>query len=182
MNSSLGEQIRSMREKRGQSLKQVALATSLTQSFLSQVERDLTSPSVASLRKIAEALGTSVATFFSGGSPNGRLVRKEARAMLVHPMRRWRDSMLTPSLNGKLQVIWSVIEPGGGSGDEPYAHESDEECVVVIRGKLDFWVGDEHTRLQAGDALTFESRIPHKNRNPGPGRTEVLWVMTPPSY
>jgi transcriptional regulator with XRE-family HTH domain len=182
MNISLGERIRSMREKRGQSLKQLAQATGLTQSFLSQVERELTSPSVASLRKIAEALGTSVATFFAGGSPNGRLVRKESRAVLVHPKRRWRDSLLTPSLNGKLQVIWSVIEPGGGSGEEPYAHDSDEECVVVIRGKLDFWVGDEHTRLETGDALTFESRIPHRNRNPGPGRTEVLWVMTPPSY
>jgi transcriptional regulator with XRE-family HTH domain len=182
MNSSLGERIRAMRDKRGQSLKQLAQATSLTQSFLSQVERDLTSPSVASLRRIAEALGTSVATFFTGGSPNGRLVRKEARAVLVHPKRRWRDSLLTPSLNGKLQVIWSVIEPGGGSGDEPYTHDSDEECVVVIRGKLDFWVGDEHTLLKTGDALTFESRIPHKNRNPGPGRTEVLWVITPPSY
>ncbi|MDQ6880396.1 MAG: XRE family transcriptional regulator [Candidatus Dormibacteraeota bacterium] len=182
MNDSLGERIRSMREKRGQSLKQLALATGLTQSFLSQVERELTSPSVASLRKIAEALGTSVATFFAGGSPNGRLVRKEDRAVLVHPTRKWSDSMLTPSVNGRLQVIWSVIEAGGGSGDEPYAHDSDEECVVVIRGKLDFWVGDEHTRLQAGDALTFESRIPHKNRNPGPGRAEVLWVMTPPSY
>jgi mannose-6-phosphate isomerase-like protein (cupin superfamily) len=52
----------------------------------------------------------------------------------------------------------------------------------VIRGKLDFWVGEEHYLLEPGDALTFESRIPHKNRNPGPGRTEVLWVMTPPSY
>jgi transcriptional regulator with XRE-family HTH domain len=182
MNDSLGERIRSMREKRGQSLKQLALATGLTQSFLSQVERELTSPSVASLRKIAEALGTSVATFFAGGSPNGRLVRKEDRAVLVHPTRKWSDSMLTPGVNGRLQVIWSVIEAGGGSGDEPYAHDSDEECVIVIRGKLDFWVGDEHTRLQAGDALIFESRIPHKNRNPGPGRAEVLWVMTPPSY
>lgn len=182
MNGSLGERMRTMRETRGQSLKQLAEGTGLTQSFLSQVERDLTSPSVASLRKIAGALGTSIATFFAGGSPNGRLVRKDARPVLVHPKRRWRDSLLTPSLKGKLQVIWTEIEPGGGSGDEPYTHDSDEECVVVIRGRLDFWVGDEHYRLKTGDALTFESRIPHKNRNPGPGRTQVLWVMTPPSY
>lgn len=167
---------------RGQTLKEAAQRTGLTQSFLSQVERDLTSPSVASLRKIAEALGTSVATFFVGGSPNGRLVRRDARPALVHPKRRWRDSLLTPSLIGKLQVIWSEIEPGGGSGDEPYTHDSDEECVVVIRGTLDFWVGEEHHRLKAGDALTFESRIPHKNKNPGPHKAQVLWVMTPPSY
>lgn len=182
MNDSLGARIHALREDRGHSLKQLASATGLTQSFLSQVERDLTSPSVASLRKIAEALGVSVATFFGGGSPNGRLVRKDARPQLVHPKRRWRDSLLTPSLKGKLQVIWSEIEPGGGSGDEAYSHDSDEECVVVIHGKLDFWVGGEHYLLNAGDALTFESRTPHKNRNPGPGKTQVLWVMTPPSY
>ena len=171
-----------MREARGQTLKEAAQRTGLTQSFLSQVERDLTSPSVASLRKIAEALGTSVATFFAGGSPNGRLVRKDDRPVLVHPKRRWRDSLLTPSLTGKLQVIWSEIEPGGGSGDEPYTHDSDEECVVVLRGILEFWVGEEHHRLKAGDALTFESRIPHKNKNPGPHKAQVLWIMTPPSY
>jgi len=182
VNNSLGERIRNLRERRGRSLKQLASGTGLTQSFLSQVERDLTSPSVASLRKIAEALGTSVATFFAGGSPNGRLVRKDDRPVLLHPQRRWRDTLLTPSMNGKLQVIWSEIEPGGGSGDEPYSHNSDEECVVVIRGKLDFWVGDEHYALEAGDALTFESRIPHKNRNPGPGKSQVLWVISPPSY
>ena len=123
-----------------------------------------------------------MATFFAGGSPNGRLVRKDARPVLLHPKRRWRDTLLTPSMSGKLQVIWSEIEPGGGSGDEPYSHDSDEECVVVLRGRLDFWVGDEHYSLRAGDALTFESRIPHKNLNPGPGRSHVLWVITPPSY
>ena len=182
MSHSLGESIRSLRETRSLSLKQLADATGLTQSFLSQVERDLTSPSVASLRKIAEALGTSVATFFAGGTPNGRLVRKEARAVLLHPRRRWRDSMLSPSSTGKLQVILSEIEPGGGSGDEAYSHDSDEECVVILKGRLDFWVGDEHYALEEGDSLTFESRLPHKNRNPGPGQAEVLWVMTPPSY
>jgi len=182
VNGSLGERIRSLRETRSLSLKQLADATGLTQSFLSQVERDLTSPSVASLRKIAEALGTSVATFFAGGSPNGRLVKRDARPVLLHPKRRWRDSLLTPSMSSKLQVIWSEIEPGGGSGDEPYSHDSDEECVVIVQGRLDFWVGEEHYLLEKGDALTFESRLPHKNRNPGPGKTQVLWVMTPPSY
>ena len=115
MTESLGATIRRAREKRGQSLKQLAQATGLTQSFHSQVENDRTSPSVASLRKIAEALETSIGTFFAGGTPNGRLVRKGDRAVLIHPQRRWRDSLLTPSLTGKLMVIFTEIEPGGGS-------------------------------------------------------------------
>jgi transcriptional regulator with XRE-family HTH domain len=182
VTETLGATIRRTRERRGQSLKQLAQATGLTQSFHSQVENDRTSPSVASLRKIAEALGTSIGTFFAGGTPNGHLVRKRARAVLVHPQRRWRDSLLTPTLTGKLMVIFTEIEPGGGSGDEPYSHQSDEECVVLLKGKLDFWVGDELYRMSAGDSLTFESRIPHRNHNPGPARAEVLWIMTPPSY
>ena len=52
----------------------------------------------------------------------------------------------------------------------------------MLRGILEFWVGEEHHRLKAGDALTFESRIPHKNKNPGPHKAQVLWIMTPPSY
>ena len=179
---SLGSAIRRSRESRGQSLKVLAEATGLTQSFLSQVENDRTSPSVASLRKIADALETSIATFFAGGTHNGRLVRREARSVLVHPQRRWKDALLTPSLTGKLQVILTEIEPGGGSGDEAYSHQSDEECVVLLKGRLEFWVGDEHYDMEEGDSLTFESRMPHKNWNPGPGRAEVLWVMTPPSY
>lgn len=183
MTQSLGEAIRRSREGRGQSLKVLAQATGLTQSFLSQVENDHTSPSVASLRKIADALNTSIATFFNGaGTPNGRLVRRDARPVLMHPQRRWKDALLTPTLTGKLQVIFTEIEPGGGSGDEPYSHQSDEECVVLLKGRLEFWVGDERYELEEGDSLTFESRVPHRNRNPGPGRAEVIWIMTPPSY
>ena len=182
MTDSLGDHIRAGRARRSMSLKNLATATGLTQSFLSQVENNRASPSVASLRKIADALGTSVATFFTGGAPNGRLVRRVDRSVLVHPQRRWRDSLLTPVQGGRLQVIWSEIMPGAGSGDEPYSHDSDEECVVVIKGRLNFWVLGDFYQLRAGDALTFESRLPHRNHNPGPNKAEVLWVITPPSY
>jgi mannose-6-phosphate isomerase-like protein (cupin superfamily) len=79
-------------------------------------------------------------------------------------------------------VILSTIEPGAGSGPESYAHDSDEECVVVLGGRLEFWVEEERFELQHGDALLFESRRPHRNRNPGPGSAEVLWIITPPNY
>jgi mannose-6-phosphate isomerase-like protein (cupin superfamily) len=53
--------------------------------------------------------------------------------------------------------------------------------VIVLKGSLEFWVEDEPFELQRGDALLFESRRPHRNRNPGPGNAEVLWVITPPN-
>jgi transcriptional regulator with XRE-family HTH domain len=179
----LGATIRRLRESRQLSLKEVAARSGLTQSFLSQVERNLTSPSVASLRKVALAFGVPLTALFQGPvMPENRVVRRDERKQLIHPRRQWRDYLLTPSLTGKLQVILSVIEPGGGSGDEPYAHDSDEECVIVLRGRLEFRVGSDRYMLEEGDSIVFESRIPHWNRNPGPEQAEVLWITTPPSY
>ena len=179
----VGLTIHRLREERHLSLKELAARSGLAQSFLSQVERNLTSPSVASLRKVAQAFGIPLAALFQGPvAPEERVVRRAERRQLIHPERQWRDYLLTPNLTGKLQVILSVIEPGGGSGDEPYAHDSDEECVIVLRGHLEFWVGPDRYALEEGDSIVFESRIPHRNRNPGPGQAEVLWITTPPSY
>src|SRR5438105_6632425 len=179
----LGLTIRRLRESRQLSLKEVAARSGLTQSFLSQVERNLTSPSVASLRKVALAFGVPLTALFQGPViPENRVVRRNERKQLIHPRRQWGDYLLTPSLTGKLQVILSLIEPGGGSGDEPYAHDSDEECVIVLRGRLEFRLGSDEYKLEEGDSIVFESRIPHWNRNPGPGQAEVLWITTPPSY
>jgi transcriptional regulator with XRE-family HTH domain len=179
----LGSTIRRLREERNLSLKEVALRSDLTPSFLSQVERNITSPSVASLRKVAQAFGVPLTALFQGPSiPENHVVRRKDRRQLIHPRRQWRDYLLTPNLTSKLQVILSVIEPGGGSGDEAYAHDSDEECVVILRGRLEFWVGSDWYLLEEGDSIVFESRIPHRNSNPGPDQAEVLWITTPPSY
>lgn len=182
-DAELGATIRRLRDERGYSLKEVAARSGLTQSFLSQVERNLTSPSVASLRKVAQAFDVPLAALFQGQArPGSRVVRRDERRQFIHPRRQWRDYLLTPSLTGRLQVILSVIEPGAGSGEEAYAHDSDEECVIVIHGRLEFWVGSDRYMLETGDSIVFESRTPHRNTNPGPERAEVLWITTPPSY
>jgi mannose-6-phosphate isomerase-like protein (cupin superfamily) len=52
----------------------------------------------------------------------------------------------------------------------------------VLEGSLDLWVGTEQHRLEAGDAIRYSSRIPHRNENPGPGTARILFVITPPSF
>ena len=178
----LGQTIRRLREDQTTSLKSLADAAEVSESFLSQVERGVANPSVASLRRIAAALGTTIAALFQGNDGQGRLIRSGDRARMIHPARRWEDTLLTPRSARRLQVILSVIEPGGGSGEEAYSHDSDEECVVVLRGSLEFGVGPDTYLLEEGDSLTFESRLPHWNRNPGEAKAEVLWIITPPSY
>jgi transcriptional regulator with XRE-family HTH domain len=178
----LGRRVRRVREERSLSLKQLAERALVSESFISQVERGVANPSVASLRRIAEALGTSIGALFDGRDTSGVVVRVGDRARLVHPRRKWRDFLLTPQSAKRLQVILSVIEPGEGCGNEQYTHDSDEECVVVLKGRLEFRVENESYVLEEGDSLTFESRLPHWNRNPGHTKAEVLWIITPPSY
>jgi transcriptional regulator with XRE-family HTH domain len=178
----LGRRVRKLREGRSLSLKQLAAMASVSESFISQVERGVANPSVSSLRRIADGLDTSIGALFEGRQGNGSVVRAVDRLRLTHPQHRWSDYLLTPQSARRLQVILSVIAPGEGSGDEPYRHDSDEECVIVLKGRLEFSVEDQSYVLEEGDSLTFESRLPHWNRNPGTGETEVLWIITPPSY
>jgi transcriptional regulator with XRE-family HTH domain len=178
----LGHTVRRLREERGMALRELADLAGVSSSFVSQVERGIANPSVASLRRIAEALGTSIGALFDGSRTAGSFVAASERPRMVHPERNWEDFLLTPQTAHRLQVILSVIEPGEGSGEEPYSHDSDEECVIVLKGSLEFHVAGETYLMNEGDSLTFESRRPHWNRNPGETKAEVLWIITPPSY
>ena len=178
----IGRSLRDARRRRGLTLKAVAQEAGVTESFLSQVERDIASPSIATLRRIAVALGTTIGTLLDSAGPHGRLVRKGQRRVIGYAGLGARDEFLTDGPNARLQVIESFIEPGGGTGPDAYAHESDEECLIVLEGCLELWVGDEHYRLEAGDAIRYASRVAHRNQNPGPGSARVLFVLTPPSF
>ena len=178
----LGARIRALRLARGLTLRRIAADAGVTESFLSQVERGVAAPSIATVQRIARALGQSIAELFAADERAGIVVRARDRRRIVYQGLGAIDEFLTRATDGKLQVILSTIEPGGGTGDEAYTHDSDEEVVVVLEGSLDLWVGPEHFRLEAGDAVTLSSRLPHRNTNPGPGVAKVLFCITPPSF
>ena len=178
----IGASLRAARRRRSLTLRQVADLAGVTESFLSQVERDIASPSIATLRRIAVALGTSIGVLLDEAGPHGQLVRATDRRVVTYPGLQARDEFLTDGNGGRLQVIMSVVEPGGGTGPEAYAHESDEECLIVLEGNLRLWVGGEQHDLEAGDAIRYSSRIPHRNENTGTGTARVLFVITPPSF
>jgi transcriptional regulator with XRE-family HTH domain len=163
-------------------MKEVAGRADVTESFISQIERDAVNPSVSSLQRLAGALGIHISHLFDQTQSNGRVVRASQRARLIYPGLASTDALLSPDLNGKLEVLWAEAEPGGGSGEQPYAHPGDEECVVVIKGTMEIYVGDERHVLKAGDAITFCSRVPHRWANIGRGRLHAIWALTPPSY
>jgi transcriptional regulator with XRE-family HTH domain len=178
----LARRIHVLRRSKGLTLRELAARADVTESFLSQVERGLTSPSISTLRRIASGLGESVGSMFDEAHEPGELLRVADRLVIKYPGLKARDEFITPSRGGRLQVIESFIEPGGGTGDEPYAHESDEECVVVLEGSIDLTIGEVAYHLDVGDSITHSSRLPHSNRNNGENVARVLFILTPPSY
>jgi transcriptional regulator with XRE-family HTH domain len=179
---ALGGRIRALRQAAGLTLRQLADRAGFTESFLSQVERGVASPSIASVQRLARGLGLSIGELFAEPERTGRVVRRDERRRVTYPGLKAVDEFLTADPHGRLQVILSTVEPGGGTGEEAYAHESDEEVVVVLEGEIDLWVGEEHYLLRDGDAIAYPSRIPHRNTNNGGGPARLLFCLTPPSY
>ncbi len=107
----LGARIRALRLRQGLTLRELAARAGVTESFLSQVERGVASPSIASVQRIARALGHSIARLFSEDEPTGSLVREGERRRVTSPGLGAVDEFLTRSPDGRLQVILSTIEP-----------------------------------------------------------------------
>jgi Uncharacterized conserved protein, contains double-stranded beta-helix domain len=181
----VGAEVRQLRKARGMTLTDLAAQTGLSIGYLSQVERNLSAPSVKSLHDISRALGVSVSWFFPAGDEG----REDERDLVVRAANRRplgydddiRDYLLSPNLAGQLEMILSRFAPGASSGGEPYTH-SGEEGGIVISGQFELWVGDRHFLLQAGDSFAFPSSTPHRYRNPGDVETVVVWAITPPSF
>jgi transcriptional regulator with XRE-family HTH domain len=174
----VGARLKAARLARRKTLAEVAAQSGLTKGFLSKLERDQASPSVASLMRLCQTLDISVGTLFQASS--GEVVRHGARHRINFGGTEMQEYLLTPRGERRVQAILSDIAPGGGSGDEPYALPSDVEFVFVLEGRLQVTVRGEHVVLEAGDAFTFPPRSPHCFRGIAPaGRTRVLWVFSP---
>lgn len=151
----------------------------MSPSYLSRLENGHLSPTVATLTRIAQALGESLATIF-GSTDVGPVVRRSERALIRN--RGVDDQLLTPTRTGKLEVLETRIAPGAGSGAQAYTHQGDEECIVVLEGHLRLWLDGVLYELEQGDAATFACGVPHRWENPGEVTTRAMWVVTPAGY
>ena len=178
----VGERLRDIRRLRRATLRTIAQRAEVSESFLSQVERGKASASIASLRRIAGALGVSVADLFEpSGPPRPRVLRREDRPALAFGV-LGRKLLLTPRPLQHLEVFVGELDPGGSTGDEPYAHGDSEELFVVLDGSVQLQLGDDLHELESGDSIDYRSSTPHRAINAGPGRAEVMWIISPPSY
>jgi transcriptional regulator with XRE-family HTH domain len=179
----VGGRLRAIRHLRRATLRTVAERADVSESFLSQVERGKASASIASLTRIAAALGVNVADLFEphAARANPRVLRREARPMLAFG-NLGRKHLLTPRPLENLEVFLVELVPGGSTGDEPYTHGSSEELVVVLSGRIHLQLGERLFELEQGDSIDYLSSTPHRVLNAGADTAEVMWIISPPSY
>lgn len=182
----LGAKIRQRRTELGLSLQELATMTNLTPSFLSQVERDLSEPSLASLRRIASALEVPIFYFLVDEDNHKPLVRVKDRRTMEFPDAGIVYQLLSPLdfVNRSMEIVVTRMAAGKGEvhgGNHPITHPG-EEAIVVLRGKARIHVGDAEYDLGPGDCLYFFASIPHQVRNIGDEELEFLAAITPPAF
>jgi transcriptional regulator with XRE-family HTH domain len=183
---SLGFDIRDLRKARGLTLSELSTRSNLSQGYLSQIERGISSPSVKALHSISRALGVTISWFFQNH------VSGEDRALRDLVVRRGNrrrltfnngivDELLSPNLSRQIEMLRCTFPPGSSSGEEPYTHQG-EEAGIVLSGTLTLWIDGTEVVLEQGDSFAFSSSRAHRYANLGDVDAIVIWTITPPSY
>ncbi|HUE27023.1 MAG TPA: cupin domain-containing protein [Solirubrobacteraceae bacterium] len=174
----IGPRLRALRAARGLTIEQVADGAGVTKGFVSRVERDQTSISVAALLRICEVLQTPIGALFE--DPPKSLVRAGEAPVIDFGVGRMRQLVCTPANVKDLRVIKLLLAPGADAGEEAYSGSRGTDFFHVVKGKLELELDGDSFVLDSGDSITFPSRTPHTLRNASQReRCEALVVFAP---
>lgn len=180
--SSLGADLRAIRKSRGLTLTALALATGRSVGWLSQVERDLSSPSIDDLSTLAASLDVPMSRFF-GETPAdpreaGHIVRAAHRRK-IGSGGGLTEELLSPDLTDDFEVIHSTFAPGAAL-ETPVSRPT-TELGTLTRGRLDLTISGTAYTLTCGDSFRIKGE-PYSWTNPYPEPAEAIWVIAPPVY
>ncbi|MGZ4744671.1 MAG: helix-turn-helix domain-containing protein [Oryzihumus sp.] len=186
MLDAVGLQIRALRKARGLTLGQLSEAAGLSTGIVSQLERGLANPSFATLVQLAHGLDIPVGRLFNVQDQlRSPVVRKHERRRLdghgVSTDDGGHFELMTPDLNGALEVTWVETPPGYDTSATPYRHNG-EEFGTILTGRKDVYLDGVRHELGPGDSIRYASTVPHWYVNPGEEPCTAIWVITPPTW
>jgi transcriptional regulator with XRE-family HTH domain len=183
IDGNLGSKIREKRKERKTSIRQLAKDSGLTHAFISMVEREISSPSVSSLKKILNALDITLSDFFSDKSSLDRVAFYKADDLVeLADGKKLSYRQVGANLkDAKMTILHERYAPGADTGEDAYSHQA-QEGGVVVQGKLLITVGTETRVLEKGDAYYFDSTIPHKMQNIYDEECVVISAVTPRTF
>jgi quercetin dioxygenase-like cupin family protein len=182
--AAVGAVIRSLRRRRGLSLRDLSRLTGFSIGFLSLVERGQSSLALTSLYKVAKALDSEVADFFQPGGivpdehPPPHVTRADEHTEIsIAGSNRTYRLLSDRARDRVLEPLLVSVEPTE-TVEEPYSHDG-EEFAYVLSGELLCIVAGTHYRLGPGDSIYFPATVPHAIHNDSGEPARVLWVLTP---
>lgn len=175
----IGSKIKELRVVKGLTQEELADRAELTKGFISQLERNLTSPSIATLIDILQCLGTDLKHFFGDDEDNQVVFSKEdyfeKNDMELKNNIQW---IIPNAQKNLMEPILLTLEPGGSTyPDNP--HEG-EEFGYVLSGTVTIVIGSKAFKAKKGESFYYEAKYKHylESKN----GAKLLWISCPPSY
>lgn len=183
MQYKFGDKIRAVREKRNMTLKDVARRVEVSESLISQIERNRVSPAMDTLLRIVDVLEMDIEYLFREfKKPRSvHLVRRAERSKIMQPGIVYEQLSKTVGVDEEhaMEAYVLEIEAGAEKGSREFGHRGGE-LGLILEGKGELRFGTETYGLQAGDSISFAADIPHVLKNTGKKTLKAVWVTTPP--
>ncbi len=180
---TLGVDLRALRKSRGVTLTDLSEKMGRSVGWLSQVERDISSPTINELRQLAKIFNVPLSLFFGSSeakaSEVGRIVRKSARRKIGGGDIGLVEELLSPDLTDDFEVLRSVFRPNAKL--ENFVTRPTQEVGYVVSGNLNLWIENEIFELGSGDSFRIRGEQ-FKWANPNNEDAIVIWVIAPPIY
>lgn len=178
----LGDQIRSIRKSQEITLKELAEKTGLSIGYISQIERNLTDPSLSTLRKISGVLGVPTYLFLGDELHGSLTLHRDEMIQLSQPNSNVRYQIMSPMPTGEFVpqslVARFELAPRSVDGELPVIHPS-EEIVLLERGAVDVIIDGKPVHLETGDTTLIRSNLPHILSNPTDEVVMGYSILTP---
>ncbi len=171
----INEKIKSLRKKRGLSIKELSEKTNLSMGFISNLERDINSPSIANLQTICQVLNINLVDLLKEEPSKASVLPIEERALIFKSDKeKTKYSQLSPEVSS-INAFCATVESHSVSNGMTWKHNYDE-LGVIIEGELEMEVsGEGKYRLKKGDSIFIKRNTPHKYRNPSDQKSVAHW-------
>ncbi|KXG76834.1 helix-turn-helix domain-containing protein [Thermotalea metallivorans] len=177
----IGEKLKRLRILNELTQDELAQRCDLTKGFISQIERDLTSPSIATLIDILEALGTDIKNFFNEELEDKIVFTEEDIYSSENEDLGYKISWLIPNAQKNImEPILITLNPHSTSNIE--SPHKGEEFGYVLKGNINVCVGKNKFKVKKGESFYFKSNKTHFLENPYHKPATILWVASPPSF
>ena len=178
---NIGQRIKALRVAQQLTQEELASRTDLSKGFISQLENDATSPSIATLTQILDVLGISLADFFREAKSEQVVFGRAARVLAPESNEKVRFELLVPkAINRSIDPALVTLAPGARTTADKM-HEG-EEFGYVITGEITLVLDGKAHRVKAGESFNFIPNAPHWIENRTEREAKVVWVTNPPTH